>query len=102
MIFVAGILTLNPAIIEEFQRDIAAMRPKVLTEQGCQHYSLLVEDASTGKVNVHEIWDDDDALKMHFTMPWIADFFARYSGHMQGTTVQIFDISGQPRPLPSM
>ena len=102
MIFVAGTMTMNPAIIPEFQKDVAAMRDKVLGEDGCGHYSLLVEDAGTGLVNVLELWRDDEALKVHFTMPWIAAFFAKYVGHMQASTVQIYDIAGAPRPLPGM
>jgi quinol monooxygenase YgiN len=102
MIFVQGTMNMNPSIIEDFAVDVAAMRPKVLTEAGCLHYSLLVEDAPTGLVNVIEQWADDDALKVHLAMPWIAEFFTKYVGHMQASTVQIFDISGPPRPLPGM
>jgi quinol monooxygenase YgiN len=102
MIFVKGTMNMNPAIIADFARDVAAMRPKVLTEAGCRHYSLLVEDAATGLVNVIEQWDDDDALKAHLGMPWITEFFGKYVGHMLASTVQIFDISGAPRPLPGM
>jgi quinol monooxygenase YgiN len=102
MIFVQGTMTMDPAIIDQFVVDVAEMCPKVLTEDGCLHYSLLVEDAATGLVNVIEQWRDDDALKVHFTMPWISGFFAKYVGHMQASTVQIFDIAGAPRPLPEM
>lgn len=102
MIFVAGTMTMNPAIIADFEKDVAAMRDKVLGEDGCLHYSLLVEDAATGLVNVMEQWTNDDALKVHLSMPWIAEFFAKYVGHMQASTVQIYDIAGAPRPLPGM
>jgi quinol monooxygenase YgiN len=61
-----------------------------------------VEDASTGLVQVVEQWRDDAALGVHFTMPWIGTFFAKYGPKMQASTVQIFDIAGAPRPLPSM
>ncbi len=102
MIFVAGTMDMNPAVIEDFRRDVLAMRPKVLEEAGCHHYSLLVEDADAGLVNVMEIWEDDAALDVHFTMPWIADFFAKYAPQMLASTVQVYDISGAPRPLPDM
>jgi quinol monooxygenase YgiN len=102
MIFVQGTMNMNPAIIADFARDVAEMRPKVLPEDGCLHYSLLVEDAATGLVNVIEQWRDDAALVAHLGMPWIAEFFAKYVGHMQASTVQIFDISGNARPLPGM
>ena len=102
MIFVAGSMTMNPAVIDDLVRDVAVMRPKVLGEAGCHHYSLLIEDAATGIVNVMEIWDDDAALGLHFTMPWIGEFFAKYGPELQASTVQIYDIAGPPRPLPAM
>lgn len=67
MIFIAGTMTMSPAIIGDFARDVAAMRDKV-----------------------------------HFEMPWIKEFFSKYVGHMQASTVQIFDIVGDPRPLPQI
>lgn len=102
MIFVQGTMNMEPACIPEFKADVAAMIDRIRAEQGCHYYSLLVEDDATGLVNVIEQWDDDAALGVHFTMPWIVDFFAKYSPKMLATTVQIFDIAGKPRPLPGM
>jgi len=102
MIFVAGTMNMNTAIIDDFARDVLAMRPKVLGEDGCHHYSLLVEDASTGLVNVMELWENDDALKAHFKTPWIVEFFGKYGPQMLASTVQVYDIAGAPRPLPPM
>jgi quinol monooxygenase YgiN len=102
MIFVCGTMTMNPAIIRDFARDVLAMRSKVLAEAGCHHYSLLVEDAATGLVNVNEQWENDAALAVHFKVPWIVEFFYKYVTHMQASTVQIYDIAGDPRPLPAM
>jgi quinol monooxygenase YgiN len=99
MIFVAGTMTFNPDLIREFEADVAAMVDKVRAEDGCHHYSLLVEDAGAGLINVMEIWENDEALAVHFTQPWIATFFAKYGGKMQASTVQVYDISGV-RPLP--
>ncbi len=99
MIFVAGTMNFDPALISEFEADVAAMVDKVRAEDGCHHYSLLVEDAASGLINVMEIWENDQALAVHFTQPWIADFFAKYGGKMLASTVQVYDISGV-RPLP--
>ncbi len=101
MIFVAGTMTINPAVIDAFAVDVAAMVDKVRAEAGCQHYSLLVEDAAAGLVNVHEQWADDAALVMHLQQPWITAFFNRYSGEMRASSVRICDIAGE-RPLPGM
>jgi quinol monooxygenase YgiN len=101
MIFVAGTMTLNPSVLGDFQRDLAAMLAQVKGEQGCRHYSLLVEDASSGVVNVHEVWDDDAALTTHLAQPWIATFYNRYSGHMRSHTLKIYDVAGT-RSLPGL
>lgn len=102
MIFVQGTMTMDPACIPAFKVAVAAMVEKVRAEEGCLHYSLLVEDDATGFVQVTEAWRDDAALLVHFTMPWIADFLAKFSAHMQASTVQIYDVAGAPRPLPGM
>jgi quinol monooxygenase YgiN len=102
MIFVQGTMTMDPACITDFKADVAAMIEKVRGEEGCLHYSLLVEDDASGLVQIVEGWRDDAALGVHFTMPWIGAFFAKFSPHMQASTVQIFDVAGAPRPLPSM
>jgi quinol monooxygenase YgiN len=101
VIFVAGTMTLNTAVLGDFERDVAAMLGKVKSEKGCHHYSLLVEDASIGLVNVHEQWEDDEALVTHLAQPWIVAFFNRYSGQMRSHTLKVYDIAGS-RPLPGM
>jgi quinol monooxygenase YgiN len=102
MIFVQGTMDMEPSCIPDFEADVAAMRDQVLAEDGCHFYSLLVEDAAAGLVNVIEQWRDDDALMVHFSMPWIGAFFTKYSPKMLASTVQIFDISGEARPLPAL
>jgi quinol monooxygenase YgiN len=102
MIFVQGTMNMQPDCIPDFVADVAAMRDKVVAEDGCSFYSLLIEDAATGLVNVIEQWRDDDALMVHFTKPWIAEFFAKFSPKMLASTVQIFDVAGNARPLPSL
>ena len=99
MIFVAGTLTLDPAHILGFQRDVREMIDKVRAEAGCQQYSLLVENAETGLVNVLERWTDDAALAVHLKQPWILEFLRRNGGHLRASTVQVFDIAAV-RPLP--
>jgi quinol monooxygenase YgiN len=73
MIYVAGTMNLDPAVIGNFQRDVAAMLDKVRAEKGCRHYALRVEDAKAGLVNVLEQWDDDAALIVHLKQPWITE-----------------------------
>jgi quinol monooxygenase YgiN len=101
MIFVAGTMTLNPDVLDDFERDVGAMLARVKAEQGCHHYSLLVQDPASGLVNVLEQWDDDEALKVHLAQPWIVEFFSRYVGHLRSHTLRVYDIEGH-RPLPGM
>ncbi len=101
MIFVAGTMTLDPAVIADFQHEVAAMIGRVRAEKGCHHYSLLVEDAAAGLVNVLESWDDDAALIQHLRQPWITAFFSRFAPAMRAHTIQVYDIAGA-RPLPGM
>lgn len=100
MIFVAGTLTLDPSMITQFEADVAAMRPKVLEEDGCRHYSLLAEDRAGGVINVLEMWDDLESLKVHLKQPWIVEFFNKYVNHIKGMDSQVYDIAGsQPIPM---
>jgi quinol monooxygenase YgiN len=101
MIFVAGTLTVKPAVLAEFQKDVAAMAGRVRQEPGCHHYSLLAEGAESGLVNVLEQWTDDAALAVHLKQPWIVEFFNKYAAHLLAMNVKVYDISGV-RGLPAM
>jgi quinol monooxygenase YgiN len=102
MIFVAGTLTMDSKNVEEFDRDVKTMLKKVRAEDGCLHYSLLVEDAGAGVVNVVERWESDAALANHLKQPWIVTFFNKHGPRMTGMDVHIYDIAGGPRALPAM
>lgn len=102
MIIVAGVLTLPPAVIADFDAAVRDMLARVRAEDGCMHYSLLAEHGGTGQVNVLEIWRDDAALIAHFKQPWIIEFFGRFGPQLLGSTVQVYDVAGAPRPLPPM
>ena len=101
MIFVAGTLTVKPAVLAEFQKDVAAMAGRVRQEHGCHHYSLLAEDPKSGLVNVLEQWTDDAALAVHLEQPWIVEFFNKYVAHLLAMNLKVYDISGE-RGLPTM
>ena len=98
MIFVAGYLTLNPAQIDAFEKAVKAMVDDVRREDGCIHYSLLVEDRATGLINVLEMWRDEQALRVHLALPAIVDFANRFLPHISGGTAQLYDALN-PRPL---
>jgi len=101
MIFVAGTLAMDAQHALEFDRDVKAMVKKVRAEKGCRHYSLTIDDAEAGIVNVHEQWDDDAALIEHLKQPWIVSFFTKHAPKMKAMNVMVYDIAGV-RPLPAM
>lgn len=101
MIFVAGTLVMDPKNVAEFDRDVKAMLKDVRAEAGCHHYSLTIDDASGGVINVHEVWENDNALAEHLKQPWIVSFFTKHGPRMSEMNVKVYDISGV-RDLPAM
>lgn len=103
MIFVAGTMNLKPETVDSFLADLKAMRTKVLEEDGCLHYSLLLEDAETGLVNVLEQWESYESLAVHLTQPWIGEFYAKHSGNVTASNATVYDIAGTLEfpPMPS-
>jgi quinol monooxygenase YgiN len=98
MIVLAGTMTMDPAQIDSYEQRVAAMLAKIRAEDGCHHYSTLVEDRATGTINVVEIWRDEAALRVHLAQPWIQDFQKRFGPHMQAFDVPIYEVASV-RPL---
>jgi quinol monooxygenase YgiN len=99
MILVAGTISVDPKQIDAMDRAAKAMVGGVRKEDGCIHYSLLVEDRAAGLINVLEMWRDEDALRVHLKLPTIVEFFNRFSPHITGMTVQVYDAENA-RPVP--
>jgi len=99
MLLVLGRLTINPDVIDDYEADLTKMIPKVLTEDGCRYYSLVIENKDKGIVSVSELWDDEAALLKHFTQPWIVDFVTKFGAQIQASTLKVFDASNE-RDLP--
>lgn len=98
MIFVAGYLMLDPAHVDAFEKAANALAEGVRLEDGCIHYSLLVEDRAKGRINVLEMWRDEAALHVHLDLPHIVEFANRFVPHISGGTAQLYD-AANPRPL---
>jgi quinol monooxygenase YgiN len=98
MIFVAGYLMLDPAHIDAFEKAATALAEDVRREDGCIHYSLLVEDRARGRINVLEMWRDEAALRVHLALPHIVEFANRFVPHIKDGTAQLYD-AVNPRPL---
>jgi len=100
MIIVAGTISVEPAQASAFEQAVKTMIEGVRTEDGCLHYSLLLEDRAAGLVNVLEMWRDEAALRVHLKLPVIVNFFNRFSPHIRGMTVQVYDaLNARPVPM---
>lgn len=99
MIFVAGTMSLAPEHIDAFEHAVQAMVGAVREEDGCVHYSLLVEDRATGLVNVLEMWESEEKLKAHLQTEAIQTFFGRFGPLLTGMNAQVYD-AVNPRGVP--
>ncbi|HLY58157.1 MAG TPA: antibiotic biosynthesis monooxygenase [Stellaceae bacterium] len=93
MIIVAGTLTVDPASVADYAAAVVELRRRALHEDGCSHYSLLVQDAAAGVFNVSEIWRDDEALRVHLSQPWITAFVERFQASVRAFALQIYDVA---------
>lgn len=100
MIILMGRLTIKPDVAKAYSEDVEDMSKKVVAEDGCLYYSLVVEDAEKGIVSVSEIWRDEPALFVHWGQPWVTEFLEKYGSAVTGSTLQMYDGSNQ-RDLPS-
>ena len=98
MIFVAGYMMIDPAHVDAFEQAANALADGVRKEDGCIHYSLLIEDRAQGRINVLEMWRDEAALRVHLALPKIVEFANRFVPHISGGTAQLYD-AVNPRPL---
>lgn len=99
MISVIGRLTLNPEALKTYTSDAAALNEKVVKEDGCIFYSLLVEDIDKGIVSIAEIWRDEPSIFVHWGQPWVVAFMEKYGAQVTGSTLRLYDLSNE-RDLP--
>ncbi len=100
MIVLMGRLTINPRVIKTYEADVKKLSKKVLNEDGCLYYSLVVEDREKATVSVSEMWRDESALFVHWGQAWVTGFMEKYGSSVTSDTLQMYDASNQ-RDLPS-
>lgn len=100
MITIIGRLNIEPAGMENYDRDVKELSSKVIKEDGCHFYSLVVEDKENGVVTIAEIWRDEPALFVHWGQPWVTDFMEKYGAKVTGSTLKMYDTTNE-RDLPS-
>ena len=98
MIIVIARVEVEPEAIPRLQDALTAMMRATWEEPGCISYSMAVEDAASGIVSIVERWEDEAALKRHFTMPHMATFNAAVAGVVRSMDARLYDASNE-RPL---
>lgn len=99
MISIIGRLNINPAVMVDYAKDVKALSEKVVAEDGCHYYSLVVEDAKKGIVSIAELWRDEPALFVHWGQPWVTEFMEKYGAEVTGSTLKMYDTNNE-RDLP--
>lgn len=80
MLIVAGTITFDPAHTEAAKAGATAMMAATMEEEGCQEYVFSIDLSDEATIRVFEIWDSEEQLQTHFTMPHMADFQEILSG----------------------
>ncbi|MEE4350387.1 MAG: putative quinol monooxygenase [Pacificimonas sp.] len=97
MIAVLGYLHVDPAALDGLLPAMKTTMEKTRAEDGCERYSLAVEDAAEGKVSISEKWRDMDALKAHGAAPHMADFNKALAGKVKGAEIHAYEASNETK-----
>ena len=100
MIVIAGHLTIDPAKRDE---ALAAMRECIeatRAEEGNVAYLFSEDVTEPNRINITEIWQDNDALTAHFSTPHLTGFMAAVPGFAAGSSELVrYDVSGTTKLL---
>jgi len=98
MIYVIATIQLRPHSRERVLKEIAAICPEVLREDGCLEYSAAVDiesghsrqiPARPDVVTIIERWRDLPALREHSVAPHMQTFRQRISDAVVSTSLQV-------------
>ncbi len=95
MIIVIARAEVNPGDIAEIKPILDAMMRATWAESGCLSYSMAIESETDGVISVVERWDSEDALKRHFTTPYMARFNADAQRMLKSMSLKVYDASNE-------
>lgn len=95
MIIVLGYLDVDPAALDELLPVMRHQMDETLKEDGCERYSLAVEDTGTGRISISERWRDGEALQAHGAAPHMAEFSKALKGKVRGADIKAYDASNE-------
>ena len=98
MIIIAGHLTIDPAKRDE---AVAAMRECVhatTAEEGNVSYTFSEDIIEPNRINITEVWRDEDALNEHFGTEHLIGFMSAVPGFAAGSSALTrYDVSGSSK-----
>jgi quinol monooxygenase YgiN len=84
MIVIQGHLDFDPDDADAFEALVLPLQKHSATEPGCVSYHFSRDLEVPGRFRVAECWEDDDALKVHFTTAAMATFQEGMKGLRRG------------------
>ncbi len=88
MLIVAGSITTEAGGREAFLAGVTSMVAATHTEPGCREYVFSPDPDDANRVLLFELWDDQEALDLHFASAHMAEF-QRASANLPVTGMEI-------------
>jgi quinol monooxygenase YgiN len=94
MLIIAGSITTQEGAREVLLTAVAPMVAATHTEPGCREYVFSPDPDDANRTLLFELWDDQDALDLHFVAPHMAEFQAKMADiPVAGMEVKKYTIS---------
>jgi quinol monooxygenase YgiN len=74
MLIIAGSITTEDGGRDAFLTAVKPMVVATHTEPGCREYAFSPDPDNANRILLFELWDDQDALDLHFASAHMADF----------------------------
>nr|WP_310522550.1 putative quinol monooxygenase [Polymorphobacter sp.] len=92
MIIVIARLEFEPDRLVAIEPALDAMMRATWEESGCLSYSMAIENRAEGICTIVERWEDEAALKSHFTAPHMAAFQTAIIGAVRSMDAKLYDV----------
>lgn len=88
MLIIAGSITTEDDGRDAFLAAVSPMVAATHTEPGCREYVFSPDPDNANRIMLFELWDDQDALDVHFASDHMAEF-QRASAGLAVTAMKI-------------
>lgn len=93
--FVIARLFIQPALVQEFQRQIKHLTTLSRQEPGCLEYDWYVDPSEEGAFTVIEHYRDQKDLEYHFSRPELKEFVDKVNA-WKSKELQLHFLSAEP------